>query len=414
MNPIKKIELFHVEYPLPAPFYPSWIPGFPQKENRFTLIRVTAGSGLTGYSAGPAMGKERSGLGDIVGPYLIGEDAEDIELIQQRLREMSYLGHRNYWIEPAFWDIKGKAAGKPVCELLGGTPCRLSLYASTGEIKEPSERIKQAEKLFEQGFRDIKIRVHAFDEKVDEKHVGETVKAFDDKVKFAVDANQGWRVTIISDAPLWDLKRAQRFAGFCADHGIKWLEEPLPMDAYDDLSALVRSSRVPISGGELNSSGFPELKMMIERKCFDILQPDALFTGGIAQTHKISRLCREHNLDFSPHTWTNGIGLAVNMHMLAASGFQNKMTLEYPLNPPGWTIEARDALLQQPFLHQKGKLDVPKKPGLGFDIDQKALKKYAKRFFVMTKKRLVWFSIRNRGLSTSLEINRNKKKNKRR
>ena len=122
MSRVARIELYHVAIPLPATFYPAWIPGMPQTENRFTLIRVTTDDGVVGHGAGPAIARERAGLGDLLGPYLLGEDATDIALIQQRLREISYLGWRNWWIEPAFWDIKGKLAGKPVCELLGGAP----------------------------------------------------------------------------------------------------------------------------------------------------------------------------------------------------------------------------------------------------------------------------------------------------
>ncbi|MEA2448020.1 MAG: D-galactarolactone cycloisomerase, partial [Actinomycetota bacterium] len=132
MTRVARIDLYHFSSPLPATFRPSWIPGFPQNENRATLIKVTTDDGIEGWSAGPAIGKERSGLGQLIGPYLIGEDATDIDLIQQRLREISYLGWRNWWIEPAFWDIKGKLADKPVCELLGAAPCSVRLYASTG------------------------------------------------------------------------------------------------------------------------------------------------------------------------------------------------------------------------------------------------------------------------------------------
>ncbi len=296
MSTIARIELFHVAVPLPARFYPSWIPGFPQTENRFTLIKVVTDDGVEGFSAGPAMGKERAGLGELLGPYLIGEEATDIDLIQQRLREVSYLGWRNSWVEPAFWDIRGKLAGKPVYELLGGKPCRVKLYASTGEVKEPEDRIREAEARYEEGFRAIKLRAHDFDEAVDIRHVVETAKAVGNKMKIGVDANQGWRVTIVGDAPLWDTARARRFADVCADAGIGWLEEPLPMDAYDDLAELTAHSRIPIAGGELHTSGLSELKMMIERRCYSVFQPDAIFTGGIAQTYEVAKLCRKHGL----------------------------------------------------------------------------------------------------------------------
>lgn len=412
MSSIARIELFHVAIPLPATFYPSWIPGFPQTENRFTLVRVFTDDGVVGYSAGPAMGRERAGLGELLGPYLIGEDATDIALIQQRLREMSYLGWRNYWIEPAFWDIKGKLANKPVYELLGGQPCTIELYASTGEVKSPAERIEEAEARHAEGFRTIKLRVHDFDEAVDIQQVVKTAKAVGHKMNIAVDANQGWRVTIIGDAPLWDLERAKRFADVCSDAGISWLEEPLPMDVYEDLSALTAYSRVPIAGGELHTSGLPELKMMIERRCYHIFQPDALFAGGIAQTMEVAKLCREHGLIYTPHTWTNGIGLAVNMQLMAASGFADVKQMEYPINPPGWTVEARDAILETPLYHGRGKLETPTQPGLGFTINRNILRKYGKRFFVMDRKRLIWFSLRTRGLKVSKEIDRARKERK--
>jgi L-alanine-DL-glutamate epimerase-like enolase superfamily enzyme len=409
MSKISRIELYHVAIPLPATFHPSWIPGFPQTENRFTLIKIITDDGVEGFSAGPAMGRERAGLGELLGPYLLGEDATDVELIQQRLREVAYLGWRNWWVEPAIWDIKGKLAGKPVCELLGGKPLKVRAYASTGEVKTSGERIQEAEARYEEGFRSIKLRVHSFDEAEDIRQVEETAKAVGSKMKIGVDANQAWRVTVVGDAPLWDLARAKRFADACAGAGVAWLEEPLPMDAYEDLAALTSYSKVPISGGELHTSGLPELKMMIEKRCYDIFQPDAIFSGGIAQTMAVIKLCHQHGLKYSPHTWTNGIGFAVNLQLMAASGFASEKELEFPLNPPSWVVEARDGILAQPFNHDQGAVEVPALPGLGFEIDGRALKKYGKRFFVMDKKRLIWFSLRTRGLKASREIDQVKK-----
>ena len=146
--------------------------------------------------------------------------------------------------------------------------------------------------------------------------------------------------------------------------------------------------------------------MMIERRCYDIFQPDAMFTGGIAQTIEVARLCKQHGLLYTPHTWTNGIGFAVNLQLMAASGFAEKKELEYPLSPPGWIPEARDGLLETPFLHERGSLEVPSRPGLGFEIDRRALRKHGKRFFAMDRKRLIWFSLRTRGLKASREIDR--------
>ncbi len=181
------------------------------------------------------------------------------------------------------------------------------------------------------------------------------------------------------------------------------------MDAYEDQIALSAYSRVPISGGEIHTNGLPELKMMIERRCYNIFQPDAIMTGGISQTMEVARLCREHNLIYTPHTWTNGIGFAVNLQMMLASGFNGVKPLEYPLNPPSWIVEKRDGLLAEKFHHDHGIIHPPAGPGLGFEIDFKELRKYGKRFFRMGRLGLKIYAVRDKGLKTALEIDRNRK-----
>ncbi len=409
MSKIACIELYHVRVPLDKPFYPSWIPGYPQTENRFDLIRIVTDSGIEGFSAGPAIANERRGLGSLIAPYLIDVDALDLDLIQQRLREVGYLGVRAHWIEPAFWDIKGKIENKPVYSLLGGKADEVPLYASTGEVKLPEARVEEVQARYDEGFRSVKIRVHDFDVKKDIKQVEAVCKSMGDKMKIGVDANQAWRVTIVNDAPLWDLERAKYFADACADLGVAWIEEPLPMDDYEAQSALTEYSRVPISGAELHTSGLPEIKMMIERKCYDIFQPDAIMTGGIQQTMEVVKLCKKHGLVYTPHTWTNGIGFAVNLQLMLASGFANQKPLEYPLNPPSWTVKKRDALLKVPFTHNNGMLAPPLLPGLGFQINRRELKKYGKRFFKMGRHGLKFYAVRDKGLKIAIEIDKNRK-----
>jgi L-alanine-DL-glutamate epimerase-like enolase superfamily enzyme len=181
------------------------------------------------------------------------------------------------------------------------------------------------------------------------------------------------------------------------------------MDAYDDLAVLTEYSKVPIAGGELHTGALPELKMMIERRCYSIFQPDAMFAGGIQQTFAIIELCRANGLTYTPHTWTNGIGFAVNLQLMAASGFADEKELEYPLDPPGWVPAARDSMLTQPFLHDKGTLPMPDGPGLGIEIDRAALRKHGKRFFKMDRKRLAFFALRDRGLKAAKEMDATKR-----
>lgn len=376
---VSRIELWHFGAPLPEPFLPAWIPGYPQAENRCTLVRIVDSDGVEGWSAGPELIRERRGLGDLVG-LMLGQDATDIGLAQQRIREVGYFGWKNWWIEPAFWDMAGHRAGQPLWRLLGAAEGgEVDLYASFGEVRTGARRIADAETRLEEGFGTVKLRVHE-DEAADIRQVTEVAEALGDRLRIGVDANQGWRVTAFADAPLWDLARAERFADVCADLGVAWLEEPLPMDAYDDQVALSEHSRVPISGAEIHTGGEPELRMMIERGCYSIYQPDAMFTGGIDQTTRIIALCRDKGVTYTPHTWTNGLGFAVNLHLYALS--DRSTPLEYPLEEPSWVPQARDGMLTEPFVAEEGRIRIPDGPGLGVTVSAEALRDHGEQFFV--------------------------------
>jgi L-alanine-DL-glutamate epimerase-like enolase superfamily enzyme len=406
---IDRIELFHVVIPLPKPFYPSWIPGYPQTVNRFTLARLSTDGGVQGLAAGVAFDREREGLGSLLGPYLIGLDPTDIETARQRIREAGFLGWRNYWLEAAFWDILGKIEGKPLWSLLGGERAgRVPVYASTGEIRSPVQRAEEVLQLREMGFRTVKLRVHSFDP-VDDLAVLTSVRdAVGDRMEIAVDANQGWRVALIDDAPLWTLGRATDFAQACAELDVAWIEEPLDMSSWDDLAELRRRSRVQIAGGEMNG-GWHEFKVMLEKGSLDIYQPDATMGGGISDAKRVMDACREQGLGFAPHTWTNGIGMLINLQVYAA-GLRDH-PLEYPYEPPGWVPGARDGLLAAPILvDSDGTIAVPDRPGLGIELDDDQLQHYGEKFFDMSSRGLAVKTIRDKGFFTALRLARRKRR----
>lgn len=414
-EPITRIELWHVSIPLPATFYPSWIPRFPQTQNNFTLVRLTTKGGLTGWSAGVAMEEERAGLGSLLGPYLLEADALDIENVAQRLREASYLGWRNAWLEAAFWDLRAKAAGKPLYQLLceeDGLPAdpvtEVPVYLSMGSAHRGAPLRDYLDMAKAMGVSAVKIRVHDLDESVDLAAVAEARAHAGPGFHLMVDANQGWRVALLGRAPLWDLPRATRFGHACDEAGFTWIEEPLAMDEYDQQAELRRRVKTPIAGGELNGS-WAEFRVMLEKGCYDIYQPDACFAGGISHVRKVMAACRaDPALHFSPHTWSNGVGFLINLQLYAA--WPRRRFLEYPFQPPGWVPEARDRILQAPIaLTPRGTVAVPQEPGLGIRIDPWALRRYGKKFYDLTKPKLVVSTLRRKGLRTALELARIKK-----
>lgn len=403
---ISQIDLWHVEVPLHGTFYPSWIPGFPQTENRFTLIRLRTDGGLEGFSAGPAMGHERQGLGSLLGPYMLGERADDIATIRQRLREMGYLGVRIGWVEAACWDILGKARKQPVWKLLAPeAPATgdVKLYASSGQVRSGVEHAKYIERALAQGFEIVKLRVHAPTLEEDLAQMREARRLAGDKVQLGVDANQAWRVAVVSDIPQWSYERALTFCKEMHQLGFDWVEEPLAMDDYAGLAKLRAAIDVDLTGGELNNQGLPEFGVMLEKGCYDVYQPDAVFTGGIAETWKIIQRVKAAGYRYTPHTWTNGLGFAINLQLYAASPWRAESKLEYPDDAP-WVPEARDGLLVEPFLHKNGRLPLPAKPGLGIEIDAWKLRRYGTHFFKANKLRMAVQAVMDKGVSTAKEL----------
>jgi D-galactarolactone cycloisomerase len=402
---ITLIELYHVSVPLKKTFWPTWIPGYPQTHNRFTLIRIVTDEGIEGYSAGTAMGREREGLGDLLGGYMMGADPTDIDRVQLLLKQAGYLGWRNFWIEPACWDIIGKKQNKPVYELLGGSARAVPVYCSTGEMHDPLRRVDELLAMRERGFKTAKLRVKNARLEDDIRHISVVRKGVGNKLVLGVDANQGWPVSIVDRVPDWDLKRAKEFARACHDNRIEWLEEPLDSRDFDGNAALRRASKVKISGAELNY-GWDEIKIMLEKDCFDVYQPDATFAGGIAQVMKVIEACKKKKRLYSPHTWTNGIGFYVNWNLVLADR-DNKLPLEYPLEEPSWVPEFREGIIA-PIIPRDGMLEPFTRPGLGFEIDRSLLRKYGKRFFRLTETGLKIKVIREKGLKAALDLKKRK------
>ncbi len=403
---VDRIELYHITIPLPADFYPAWIPGFPQRYNRSTLIKITTDDGLVGYSAGMAMEEEREGLGTLLGQYLIGQDVEKMDEVVRLLREAGYLGWNNNWIEAAFWDILGKKAGQPVYKMLGGTQARIPAYCSTGEVHEPQKRAEEVLKIREMGFKTVKLRIHDDDIKKDIEQIEAVRNAVGDSMDIGVDANQGWPVTIIHKPKIWDLDRATAYAKACEEYNIAWLEEPLDMYAFDEMAELRKRTSTPIAGGEL-TPGWHAHRTMLEKGSLDIYQPDSTFCG-IDTALKVMREAVRQDLYFSPHTWTNGVGFAINLQVAAACPKQKP--IEFPYEPPAWLPKYRDGIMQEEIkVDSDGYITLSDKPGLGFAIDEDALARFGRKYFDMTQRGLAMKTIKQRGLKNALKLAKSKK-----
>jgi L-alanine-DL-glutamate epimerase-like enolase superfamily enzyme len=238
-----------------------------------------------------------------------------------------------------------------------------------------AERAESAVRLREAGFRALKIRIDPsrLDDGLDA--VTATRHQVGDTMAIMVDLNQGWRMAGDTRASL-DVVAARRIASQLADLDVLWVEEPLPGADLAGLAALRSSAPgIRIAGGEMTRT-FAEGLAALDADAFDVYQPDVVLAAGMLRTRTIAEVALARNRWFTPHTWTNGIGLLANLHV--AAGVGGGPYIEFPYDPPGWTPERRDAFLSETIWPDAdGVLCVPQRPGIGAILDEAAVRRYA-------------------------------------
>jgi L-alanine-DL-glutamate epimerase-like enolase superfamily enzyme len=366
---ISAVRLQRLLVPLEPPFAAAWDPE-PRRTFPVTIVRVETDEGVVGIGSGDTM----DGF-EAYEHLFVGHDPLAIARHVRALETIDFHAGRYWPLEAALWDLAGQVAGLPVGTLFGGASDGIPAYASCGMLLPAAARAESALRLREEGFRAMKIRV-------DPRHLADglgavaaTRAAVGDTMALMVDLNQGWRMPG-DTAPALDPVAARNVAAQLAAYDVLWMEEPLAGTDLRGLAAL-RSSvpGIRIAGGEMTRT-FAETLAALDADAFDVYQPDVVLAGGMLRTRTVAELALARNRWFTPHTWTNGLGLLANLHV--AAGVGGGPFIEYPYDPPGWTPERRDAFLAEPIRPDRdGVLRVPSRPGLGALLDETAISRYA-------------------------------------
>ena len=365
---ITAIRLDRMRIPLDPPFLAAWDP-VPRRWFGATLVRVETDEGVTGVGSGGTM--------DGFAPYeelFLGRDPRQIVRHVQTIETIGFHDGRYWPLEAALWDIAGQLSGQPVAVLFGGARASLPAYASFGELKSPAERAESVVAAREAGFRAVKIRISRADVASGVAAVRAAREAVGDGVEIMVDLNQWWRMP--GDiSPALDAASVRRLASELRDLGVLWLEEPLPAGEVDGMRMLREQTGIRVAGGEMARTA-AELLDVISAGALDVVQPDAALAVGMLRARTVGEFALLRNHWFTPHTWTNGLGLMANLHLVAGVG--GGPYVEFPYDPPGWTEQRRDFYLAAPVrVDSGGCLQVPAGPGLGVQIDEDAVSHWA-------------------------------------
>ncbi|HCL27292.1 MAG TPA: galactonate dehydratase [Candidatus Latescibacteria bacterium] len=351
---------------------------------KWTVVRVHTDAGITGLGEATYSNKEPVVCAAVehMKQELIGEDPARIEWLWHHIYRRSSVS--GIWrmagpvwmsalagIDIALWDLKGKVAGLPVYDLLGGAFRRqVDVYTHFGG-STPQDSAKMAKTKQEEGFFALKggasSRDHNgldWDTYLDDGHPDKTVAHFEavreavgPDVKLFIDCHG--RFTIANSIRL--AKRLEHLDLFA-------YEDPV---APDDLTAYpkIRSQiNIPVMGSErLNTKS--QFRRLLELEGIDIAQPDLMYSGGITEARKIAAIAETFHVPISFHNTKGPIGILAAAHVMAS--IPNAAPIEFVTG-----IDWRDEIIDVPIDVQGGRIVLSERPGLGVELTEAGMAKH--------------------------------------
>ena len=302
---------------------------------------------------------------------LIGEDPLEVEAIwDKNYRITRWYGRKGAaisalgGIDVALWDIRGKAAGRPIYQLLGAERHSVPAYASALLWKnDPAELADEAARHVSNGFRAMKTRLGR-----NYEYDLAGLQAIRDQI------GPSNRLMVEGNAR-YSLEQAKRMLPHFREANAFWLEEPFTPEDVDNYLALRRDCKgLPLAAGEneFGVQGFRELMDgKMDQQLVDIVQPDASRAGGITECHRIGKLAADRGFRVATHTWSDAVALVANMHLIASLPTAITVEVDQTGNP---FIED---LLAEPLKVVDGEIAMPQKPGLGIELNQETVERYA-------------------------------------
>jgi D-galactarolactone cycloisomerase len=274
-------------------------------------------------------------------------------------------------VDIALWDIAGKSLGQPVCKLLGGAfRERVQAYA-TGFYRiagqgEAARLADEAQQRAAEGFRFLKVKL-GFGVADDLAVMQAVARAIEGQgMRMMIDTNHAYGVA-----------DAVRLGRALAPLDLRWYEEPVAAEDLAGYGELRAKLDVPIAGGENEFTVFG-FRRLLEARAVDIAQPDVCAAGGFTACRHIATLALAHGVQVNPHVWGSSVGQAASLHLICAlpaanpSLFADEPVFEHDCSSHPF----REQLVDRPLRQRGGWLELPAAPGLGIEVDRKALERF--------------------------------------
>jgi len=372
--------------PLTAPYLPPR-PLNPPPESTVrncVWVRIETDSGITGwgeaYSGCYATGVTVAAI-ERHSRSILGMDASNPAPVLEHMRFCN-----RYWamrgigaqatsaIEGALWDIAGKIKNQPLWKLLGdGKPRPVLLYASDGgNPRTPEEIFEETRYYAGLGYRAYKMSCGG-----DPDENGDRVSLDRDRVQAAREGLGDERLLFVDTcvpqrSMNWPRGRAEAYLEALAPFHPRFIEEPAMTYELERYRELQAAGLIPTAGGESFTSP-EEFEPFLKSGALGVAQPDAAVVGGPASCVEVCKMARSYGVSVCLHTWCAGVGIAQNIH--AACTVEGLLAMEFPQYVNPLATEP----LKSIWKFEDGYLSPPEEPGLGVQISEELLRKYAYR-----------------------------------
>ena len=340
-------------------------------ERHYCLVKVRGKDGNEGIgfcyvgSAGGDIAK--IAVQQLLAPKLIGRNSHRSEGLWMEMYNESILQGRTGAVmrgisilDTALWDLNARAVGLPLHQYLGSVvDDRVPAYASGGyylDGKTPAKLGKEMESYVKQGFKAVKMKVGRLSPSEEEDRVKAARKAIGDDILLTLDANNAWR----------DLPTALEYVRRFEAYNPYWIEEPFSPDAIDLHAALARQTKINVATGEMEAGRW-RFRELIDAGGAAILQSDAAVCGGITEWRRISAYADLKGITVCPH-WMH------DLHAPLVAATPNARFVEFFLDDQVLNFRR---LINKQLTFKNGDLILHQTPGLGFEFDEAAIKKYA-------------------------------------
>lgn len=343
----------------------------------FVFVKIETDSDIHGWGEATLEYKEPTVVAAIhdLEYYLIGKDPQNIEAFRHDCYRDAYwrggpvLMSALAGVEMALWDIKGKALGVPVCQLLGGkvrdaVPAYVNGWFSPA--KTPEEFAEKVIQVRDNGFTACKwdpfgkawLQISKKDLATAMECVRQVAAAAGNDVDLLIEGHGRF-----------DIPTAVKIARQLEEFDIFWFEEPIPPDDKEGLAEVKRRSRVPVAAGERLYNRY-EYRQFFDLSCSDYIQPDISHAGGLMELRFLGAEAEARHIGFCPHNPSGPVANAATLQLAAC--VPNFVKLEMMMTD----VPYRADICDEQLTVENGCVVIPERPGLGIELNEKEMEKY--------------------------------------